>query len=227
MIITGVGPDSLGESVALALGRQKPAMLFLASRTQAKVEQVADKVRDISPTTDVVVVIMNLASQKSVRDAAAHIKSLVDHIDILINNAGMMVLDRETTEEGIEIQFGTNHIGHYLFTNLLLGLLKNAAHNTRAGSTRVINVTSAGHRLSPIRFHDYNLDGKEIPPEEEPPFELPPMFSTPPGTYNGWIAYGQSKTANILFTVQLNRELAPDGITSYSVHPGCKSCREL
>lgn len=230
VVITGVGPDSLGEAVALAVGRQMPANLFLASRTESKVKMVADKVQVISPSTSVVPVILDLASQKSVRAAATRIKSLVEHVDVLINNAGMMVLDRATTEEGIEIQFGTNHIGHFLLTTLLTDSLRNAAGRSEAGSTRVINVTSAGHRLSPFRFHDYNFEGKEVPPEEKPPAELPPMFTTSPGTYNGWIAYGQSKTANILFTIHLNHTFASDGIVSYSVHPGCeyrsKLCRQ-
>jgi NAD(P)-dependent dehydrogenase (short-subunit alcohol dehydrogenase family) len=131
-------------------------------------------------------------------------------------------LDRETTEEGIEVQFGTNHIGHFLFTNLLMPQLKNAAKASGPGSTRIINVTSAGHRLSPIRFHDYNFEGKEVPIDERPPEGLPPMFSPTAEGYNGWLAYGQSKAANILFTVYLSQHLKSSGIVSYSVHPGCK-----
>lgn len=127
MIITGVGPNSLGEALALTIGSQKPARLILASRTEAKVQEVAEKVQKISPETSVEAVVLNLASQKSIHAAASKIQSLVDRVDTLINNAGMMVLERETTEEGIEIKFGTNHIGHFLFTNLLIPQLKNAA----------------------------------------------------------------------------------------------------
>ena len=224
MIITGVAPNSLGEALALAVGSQNPAKLFLASRTETKVQQVADKVREISPDASVESVTLDLASQLSIHAAASQIQGLVDRVDILINNAGMMGLDRETTAEGIEIQFGTNHVGHFLFTNLLMPQLKNAAKLSGPGSTRIVNVTSAGHRLSPIRFSDYNFEGKEVPPDERPPDGLPPMFSPTAGGYNGWLAYGQSKTANILFTVYLTQHLASSGIVSYSVHPGCK-CR--
>lgn len=222
MVITGVGPNSLGEALALAIGSQQPAKLFLASRTEAKVQQVADKVRELSPTTSVEAVTLNLASQKSIHAVASKIQSQVDRVDILINNAGMMVLEKETTEEGIEIQFGTNHVGHFLFTNLLMDQMKNAAKSSASGSTRIVNVTSAGHRLSPLRFHDYNFEGKEVPVDERPPDGLSPMFSPAAGGYNGWLAYGQSKTANILFTVYLTQHLASAGIVSYSVHPGCK-----
>jgi NAD(P)-dependent dehydrogenase (short-subunit alcohol dehydrogenase family) len=183
---------------------------------------VAKTVREQNPHISIVVIALNLASQKSIRAAALKIQGLVDRIDTLINNAGMMVLDRETTEEGIEMQFGTNHIGHFLFTNLLMTQLKNAAKASGRGSTRVVNVTSAGHRLSPIRFHDYNFEGKEVPVDERPPDGLPPMFSPTADGYNGWLAYGQSKAANILFTVYLTKRLAAAGIVSYSVHPGCE-----
>lgn len=221
-MITGVGPNSLGEALALAIGSQKPSTLILASRTEAKVQQVADKVRELVPDTKVEVVVMNLASQKSVHAAASKIRSLVDRVDTLINNAGVMVLDRQTTAEGIEMQFGTNHVGHFLLTNLLMPQLKTAANAAGPGSARIINVTSAGHRLSPVRFHDYNFEGKEVPKDERPPEGLPPMFTPTAEGYNGWLAYGQSKTANILFTVYLSQHLASAGIVSYSVHPGCE-----
>ncbi|KAJ5668923.1 Short-chain dehydrogenase [Penicillium macrosclerotiorum] len=220
VIITGVGPNSLGEALALAIGSQNPAKLILASRTEAKVQQVAEKVRQASRGISVETVALNLASQKSIHAATSKIQALVDRVDTLINNAGMMVLDKESTEEGIEIQFGTNHIGHFLFTNLLMQQMKAASKDSDKGSTRIVNVTSAGHRLSPIRFHDYNFEGKEVPIDERPPEGLPPMFSPTAGGYNGWLAYGQSKCANILFTVYLSQHLTSAGIVSYSVHPG-------
>ncbi|KAJ6014957.1 Short-chain dehydrogenase [Penicillium herquei] len=220
VIITGVGPNSLGEALALAIGSQQPAKLFLASRTEAKVQQVADEVGKLYPGVSIEAVALNLASQKSIHAAAAHIQGLTDRIDILINNAGVMLLNPEKTEEGIEMQFGTNHIGPFLFTNLLMPQLKNAAKLSEHGSTRIVNVTSAGYQISPIRFHDYNIEGKEVPLDERPPDRVPAMFNmTAPG-YNGWIGYGQSKTANILFAIYLTHNLAKDGIVSYGVHPG-------
>ncbi|KAJ5888758.1 short-chain dehydrogenase [Penicillium taxi] len=220
VVITGVGPDSLGEALALSIGSQGPAKLILASRTESKVQQVAVKVLQLSPDLPIEVVKLDLASQNSIRAAASKVQSLVDHIDILINNAGIMTQEREFTEEGIELQFGTNHIGSFLFTHLLVPQLKAAAKSSTPGSTRVINVSSAGHRLSPIRFHDYNFDGNDIPDDEKPPENLPPMFNAKAEGYNPWLAYGQSKGANVLFTVYLTRHLASDGIVSYAVHPG-------
>lgn len=220
-MITGVAPSSLGESMALAIASQEPSKLVLASRTKGKVDEVIEKIKRITSKMTVEFVELNLASQKSIENAAATIGSLLDKIDILINNAGTVVLERKSTEEGIELQFGTNHVGHFLLTNLLMNKIRNSAKHSVPGTTRIINVTSQGHRLSPIRFHDYNLEGKEVPLEEQPPTGLPPMFSAA-GSYNGWLAYGQSKTANILFSVYLNQYLKSAGIVSYAVHPGCK-----
>jgi NAD(P)-dependent dehydrogenase (short-subunit alcohol dehydrogenase family) len=166
---------------------------------------------------------MDLGSQESVRNAAAEITKLTNHLDIIINNAAVMTLKHQYTMEGIETQFGSNHIGHFLLTNLLLPQMFSAAKSQPGGSTRVINLTSLGHRVSPIRFHDYNLEGKEIPPEEEP-VQLPTgMAKATEGTYNGYVAYGQAKTANVLYSVELNRLFKGKGIVSYALHPGCKS----
>jgi NAD(P)-dependent dehydrogenase (short-subunit alcohol dehydrogenase family) len=98
---------------------------------------------------------LDLGSQQSVRKAAADIAALTDRLDILINNAAAMVTSRQATPEGIELQFGTNHIGPFLLTNLLRPLLQKAAESNPAGATRVVNVSSEGHRMSPFRFSDY------------------------------------------------------------------------
>jgi Dehydrogenases with different specificities (related to short-chain alcohol dehydrogenases) len=207
--------------MAIAIASQEPSRLVLASRTKSKVEKVVERIRGVTSKTTVEFVELNLASQKSIENAAATICSLLDRIDTLINNAGVVVLERKWTEEGIELQLGTNHIGHFLFTNLLMDKLRNAARHSVPGATRIVNVTSQGHILSPLRFHDYNLEGKEVPLEEQPPHGFPLMFSAA-GNYNGWLAYGQSKTANILFSIYLSRHLKSAGIMSYAVHPGCK-----
>lgn len=224
VLITGVSPESIGSSTAVAIASQAPSLLILASRTQEKLDAVSKSIKDAYPDVNVRTVRLDLMSQDSVRNAAAEVAQLTDRLDIIINNAGIMTLKRQLTAEGIEGQFGANHIGHFLLTNLLLPQLLKAAASSTPGSTRVVNLTSLGHRLSPIRFHDYNFDGKDIPPEESPP-PLPPTFTKgADGIYNGYIAYGQGKTANILFSVELNRLLKAKGIISYAVHPGCKSC---
>ena len=142
----------------------------------------------------------------------------------------MVVYTRQATAEGIELQFGTNHVGPFLFTNLLLPLLRNAAKKpgTPPGATRVVSLSSFAQRISPARFSDYNLTKRndEVPPEERHVETLSGAFKreTEDG-YNGIVAYGQSKTANVLFTVYLQRWLAKEGIAAYTLHPGCEfSC---
>lgn len=230
MVITGVAPNGLGEAIALAIASQNQSKLILASRTKEKVEQVITKIKGSFPNVSAEFVELDLASQKSVERAASSIAAQLDTIDVLINNAGVVVQEHRFTEENIELQFGTNHIGHFLLTNLLLDRVRNAAGKPGSvpGATRIVNVTSAGHRLSPIRFHDYNFTAEgggteSLPPEEQPPAGLPDMFSPGSRGYNGWLAYGQSKTANILFSVYLTHRLKDSGIVSYSVHPGCTS----
>lgn len=176
------------------------------------------------PGTRVEIVTLDLGSQKSIRQAAADVAALTDKLDILINNAGIVVTSRQATPEGIEQQFGTNHIGPFLFTNLLLPLLRKAAESNPPGSTRVVSLSSAGHRLSPIRFSDYNFEGKDVPPEEDHFKPLPGAFGKcAPDGYNGIVTYAQSKTANILFTVYLQKHLSKQGIAAYCLHPGSRS----
>lgn len=175
------------------------------------------------PDVHIGLVSLDLMSQESVKSAAKEIAVLTDRLDLIINNAGVMTQQRTTTKEGIEGQLGACHIGHFLLTNLLVPQLLVAAKSNPPGATRVINLTSLGHRISPVRFSDYNLTGKDVPPEEKNPGKLPPMFEKNAADgYNGWIAYGQAKTANILFSIGLNERLRGKGVSSYAVHPGCK-----
>jgi NAD(P)-dependent dehydrogenase (short-subunit alcohol dehydrogenase family) len=162
-------------------------------------------------------------SQDSVKAAAAEIATLTNRLDLIINNAGIMTQTRTTTKEGIEGQFGACHIGHFLLTNLLMPQLLVAAASSTPRATRVVNLTSLGHRISPVRFSDYNITGKDVPVGEKSPGPLPPLFTKNAADgYNGWVAYGQAKTANILFSIGLNERLREKGIASYAVHPGCK-----
>lgn len=224
VVITGVSPKSLGETLATILASHSPASLILASRTESKLEAVANAVREINPRCVVKIVVLDLSSQKSIRTAAAEISNLVDHIDLLINNAAVMTPHHKRTAEGIELQFGTGHIGHFLLTTELLPLLTKAAKSAPSGAVRVVNVTSQGHRLSPVRFHDYNFEGKDVPDEEKPPSWVPEHFQTKPGkTYSGFLAYGQVKTANILFSLGLTERFEKEGVRSFAVHPGCES----
>ena len=107
----------------------------------------------------------------------------------------MAVKDYTLTEEGLEYQFGANHIGHFLLTSLLMPRIEAAGKGAR-----IVNLTSIGHQISGVRFGDLNFNnGKDD---------------------NKWLAYGQSKTANILFSVALATKLAPKGVLAFAVHPG-------
>ncbi|KAL1838377.1 hypothetical protein VTJ49DRAFT_2718 [Mycothermus thermophilus] len=221
ILVTGVSPKSIGSATVLNLASQGPGLLILASRTEARLREVAAQIAEKYPDTRVEIVILDLGSQQSVRQAAVDVAALTDKLDILINNAGVMVTSRKATPEGIEQQFGTNHIGPFLFTNLLLPLLRKAAESNPPGATRIVSLSSAGHRLSPIRFSDYNLEGKPVPPEEDHVKPLQGAFAKcAPDGYNGIVAYAQSKTANILFTVYLQKHLTKFGIAAYTLHPG-------
>lgn len=168
-------------------------------------------------------VVVDLGSQASVRAAARAIASLTKRLDIVINNAGISAAARrQLSPEGIELTFATNHVGHFLLTALLAPLL--------APGARVVNVASSAHRISPMRFSDVNFDndvqgpkqGQITVPENERPHPRNPAWTMVRGEdgFPGTVAYGVSKTANILFTVELKRRLASRGVDSFALHPG-------
>lgn len=211
--------------MSLALASQSPSLLVLASRTRSKIDQVAEKIRASYPSVRLEIVEIDLSSIESVRAGATAIDGLVDQIDILINNAGVVMQTHAFTKEGLELQFGTNHIGPFLLTNLLLPKILRAAQTSKrkGAATRIINVTSQGHVISPIRFSDLNFQKRsEDLPAKERPMSRPGMsFDPPPGeTYAPFVAYGQSKTANILMSLYLNQRLADSGVKSIATHPG-------
>ncbi|KAI8626601.1 NAD(P)-binding protein [Xylariaceae sp. FL1651] len=221
IVITGVAPQGVGEGTAIAFASQEPASLILMSRTKAKLEAIADIIRSSYHGVNIHTVVIDLSSQDSVRRAVAQVNGLISTLDILVNNAGCTYRLRQRTAEGIEMQFGVNHIGTFLLTKLLFPLLKAAAEQSPVGATRIVNLSSHGHRLSPIRFHDYNMENNEIPPEEEPISPMPPAFAkAEEDGYLSTIAYAQSKTANILFTLYLQEHSNTSGIMSYAIHPG-------
>jgi NAD(P)-dependent dehydrogenase (short-subunit alcohol dehydrogenase family) len=132
-------------------------------------------------------VALDLTSQQSVRRAAQEIRSSYAQIDLLFNNAGVMATPSSYTADGFELQLGTNHLGHFLLTTLLSPAI--------ATNGRIVNTTSLGHMISAMNWEDPHYEQRE---------------------YEKWSAYGQSKTANVLFT----RGLAQRGYVAYAVHPG-------
>jgi NAD(P)-dependent dehydrogenase (short-subunit alcohol dehydrogenase family) len=230
VLITGISPNGLGAATAHAIAAHSPELLILASRSFSKIEEVDKTLQSSLPGLKTKLIQIDLASLQSVRRAADEINRSVERIDIIINNAGIMAVpEKQLSPDGIEMQFAANHLGHFLLTNLLVDKLKAAASlNVDKKATRVINVSSGGHGFSSIRFQDYNFEGKPVSPDEAgyPPYlarwKIDPK---PVQEYNKWMAYGQSKTANILFSLALTRRLHRQGILSFAVYPGgMESC---
>jgi NAD(P)-dependent dehydrogenase (short-subunit alcohol dehydrogenase family) len=134
---------------------------------------------------------MDLASLASVRKAADELVARAKPFDVIIANAGVMACPQGKTQDGFETQFGTNHLGHFVFVNRLVPLLKSGA--------RVVTLSSAGHQISDVDI-------------EDPNFEHTP--------YQAFAAYGRSKTANILYAVALDSQLKGRGVRATSIHPG-------
>jgi NAD(P)-dependent dehydrogenase (short-subunit alcohol dehydrogenase family) len=223
VVVVGVSPKSIGEAMVTALAAHEPATLVLASRTKAKMEAVAYGVQQRYRKVRLEMVQLDLSSMQSVRAGAKAINELLDHIDILINNAAIVVTKHEFTIDGLEMQFGTNHIGPFLLTNLLMPKILAAARKAPTGATRIVNVTSDGHVISPIRFSDHRFEKRpeNIPEDERPISRDGVSFDPPPGeTYVPFVAYGQSKTANVLMSVYVNLKLSDFGILSMATHPG-------
>ena len=186
---TGLGFDTAAELAA------RGASIVLAVRNVEKGEDAAARIIATSPGADVAVQPLDLSSLDSVRVAADALRACHDRIDLLINNAGVMYTPKGTTADGFELQFGTNHLGHFALTGLLLERLLAVA------GSRVVTVSSVGHRIrSRIDFDDLQSER----------------------SYSRVAAYGRSKLANLLFTYELQQRLAAAGssTTALAAHPG-------
>ncbi|OJD13332.1 hypothetical protein AJ78_06210, partial [Emergomyces pasteurianus Ep9510] len=223
VLVTGVNPKGLGCAVVKAIAEHHPAHIIITGRTQEKLDAVIKDLAIGFPKVRTTSVTMDLSSFRSVRNAAAKINNAVDVIDVLFNNAGIMALpEREVSENGFEMHLATNHIGHFLLTNLILPKIRLAAAK-RPGSTRIVTVTSLGYQFSPFRLQDYNFDGHPVAADEVGVEEWLSLYRYPAKpfpSYDSMIAYGQSKTANLLFSTYLAKHLASDGITVLTIHPG-------
>jgi NAD(P)-dependent dehydrogenase (short-subunit alcohol dehydrogenase family) len=191
-VVTGAN-TGLGYETAAALAA-KGAHVVLAVRNLDKGKDAALRIAQATPGAKVDLQELDLTSLDSVRLAAEQLKSDHDAIDLLINNAGVMFTPKSTTKDGFELQFGTNHLGHFAFTGLLLDRV------LAAPGSRVVTVSSVGHRFARqgIRFDDLQWDRD----------------------YSRVGAYGQAKLANLLFTYELQRRLAGTQTIATAAHPG-------
>ncbi len=192
IVVTG-GNSGIGFEASRELAR-RGAQVVLACRDAKKAESAAAAIRTEAPGASVTVMALDLASLESVRAFAAAFEKAHDRLDVLCNNAGVMALPYRKTADGFEMQFGTNHLGHFALTGLLSERL-----NATPGA-RVVTVSSGAHRIGRIRFDDLQWERG----------------------YRKWLAYGQSKLANLLFAYELQRRIEAAGASfiSTACHPG-------
>ncbi len=191
IMVTGAN-SGLGEEATRALAA-KGASITMLGRDLGKLEAAAGRIRKQLPGADLAPGVVDLASFESIRSFAAEALAGDRTIDVLMNNAGVMCCPEGQTADGFEMQFGTNHLGHFLLT----ALLKPAV--MASDSPRVVNLSSAAHSMGDVNLDDINFE------------------QTP---YNPWEAYGRSKTANALFSRGLAQRFGDAGLVSNAVHPG-------
>ena len=153
VVITGPSTKSIGAEIAISLAYASPSSIILLGRTESKIAPVIEQIKAINASITVSFVHLDLADQASIRKTADAVSAKVEKIHYLINCAGVMAVPTfETTKDGIELQFGSNHIGHFLLTNLLLSKILTAGKGSR-----IVNVSSNGYELAGVRFDDYNF----------------------------------------------------------------------
>ena len=186
-IVTGAN-SGMGMATVEALS-DKGATVIMLCRSEERGKEAILKLTE-NKERNLDLILCDLGDYESIRNFAKAVKEKYDHIDILVNNAGFISLDRQETKEGLERQFGINHIGHFLLTKELLELM--------GKGSRIVNVASGAHKTGKIHFDDINLTKG----------------------FNVIKAYSQSKLANVLFTRELARRVADRGITVNCCHPG-------
>ena len=189
VLITG-SSSGIGFATAVDFAKRN-AKVILACRDKIKGQKAAIRIQKMSKNMNVVFKQLDLASLSSVREFCRAILTSESRLDVLINNAGLMACPMNRTEDGFEMQFCVNYLGHFLLTNLLVNLIKKS-------QGKIINITSYLHKLGSINFKDLNsVQG-----------------------YNPWKAYYQSKLALVLFTQELSRRLTDSKVGANAVHPG-------
>ncbi|GAA5883667.1 hypothetical protein JCM16303_004755 [Sporobolomyces ruberrimus] len=178
VLVTGVSPNGLGAEASRAIAESGPKLLILAGRSIEKIKQTQDEIKKAAPDVETKVLILDLATFETSKKAAEEVLSWDMPIDVLINNAGIMALSEKTlSDDGYELQFASNHLGPFIFTNTILPALR------RSSSPRIVSVSSWGHHLSDVYYDD--------PKAEQ--------------SYDKWKWYGSTKTANVQFAVALTK----------------------
>lgn len=186
-IVTGAN-SGMGMATVRALSDMGARVIMLC-RSEKRGSEALAKLNSEKPR-DLDLILCDLGDYGSIRAFVSKVRESYSHIDILVNNAGFISLDRQETKEGLERQFGINHIGHFLLTTSLLDLM--------GEGSRIVVVASGAHKTGKIHFDDINLHKG----------------------FNGFKAYSQSKLANVLFTRELARLVKDKGITVNCCHPG-------
>lgn len=190
VLITGAN-TGIGKETAIDLAK-RGARIIMACRDMEKADEALKEVIEASGNQDVVTKKLDLADSKSIREFAQTINTEEKQVNILINNAGVMVCPYGKTADGFEMQIGVNHMGHFLLTFLLMDLIK------KSSPARIINVSSMAHKWGTINIDDLNSEK----------------------SYDKSKAYSQSKLANVLFTRFLAKRLEGTSVTVYALHPG-------
>jgi len=191
-VVTGAN-SGIGYEMARELAR-KGAMVVMACRSRSRGETAVSQIRQENPNANVELMLLNLGDLASVRHFADEFNNRYDRLDVLINNAGIMMPPFGKTADGFEVQFGVNHLGHFALTGLLLDLI------TRTPKSRIVSVSSMGHRMGKVDFDNLNAEQ----------------------SYSKQGAYGLSKLANLLFTYELQRRFEAAGVDAIAAaaHPG-------
>ena len=189
-IVTGAN-TGIGKETAIDLAK-RGARVIVACRDVKKGSDAVRDIKEASKSEEVILKKLDLASLASVRQFSEEILQEESHIDLLINNAGVMLCPYSLTEDGFEMQFGTNHLGHFLLTNLLLDRIKESA------PSRVVTVSSGAHFYGSLDFDDM-------------------MWAH---NYKSVGAYTRSKLANVMFSRELAKRLEGTGVSTYSLNPG-------
>ncbi|MFZ4622513.1 MAG: SDR family oxidoreductase, partial [Bacteroidota bacterium] len=183
--------DGIGKQTALSLSG-KDSLVIIHGRSESKCRQTVDEILTLKPDAEVEFVTADLSLMKNVRSLADDLKRRYDHLDVLLNNAGVFMNHHEMTTEGFEMTFAVNHLAPFHLTNELLPLLK------ATPASRIVTVSSIAHRNGRNVLADLNSKR----------------------SFSGYSVYASSKLMNVLFTIELAERLNGTGITANCLHPG-------